>query len=877
MTPSSLKFEVCLACRGKGCYQCKNLGATARLGAIELLLQRPVNELTILQDAAERTVKILVHVPLLILAVLGGFLFPYFFASSVFGDFDILDLLTKRDPLYFLFWTSLLLSFFFYYRVEQDIEKIKKLPAKGKKVLIENFFSFETHEALKHAWKLAHKHGHADVMPAHLISSLLSTPSLRIVFSRLGIPFEIFTEKLAHMVELESLRGRETHLSVAVKKSLFRSYEIAVQKKHATISATEVFWAIYLEDKHIQDLFYDFEIDQDAVENVVAWIDINKKLRALWAKRRSRARFKPKAHMNRALTARPTYFLDSMGQDFTLLARSGGFPPLVGREKEVNEAFRILKQGTGNILLVGEAGTGKSTILQGIAELMAAEDVPAELQDKRLVVIDPGSLVAAGSGVGSIERAMERLIFEIVQAGNVILAIEDIHELLGARTTGSSADAGELLKNYLSEGYLHVLGTTTTPEFQKFIEHKETFLRRFQVVKISEVLINEAIRVLEARVGAWEYRYKVFFSYAALKAAVDLTERYIQDRHLPAKALDVAEETAIFVHENRKEHPLVRAEDVASVIAEKTNVPVERITESEAKKLLSLEEIMHQRIVGQEAAVSDISRALRRSREGIRDTHRPIATFLFLGPTGVGKTETAKTIAEVYFGSEEEMLRYDMSEYQNANSVNRLLDSLAENIRLKPFSLILLDEFEKAHLNILNIFLQILDDGRITDTSGRTASFVNAMIIATSNAGTEVIQQGIEAGEEIQNIEEHLRRETLPEHFRPELLNRFDDIVVFRPLTPGNMKNIAALMIQNLSAQLEKTHGITLNATEGALSAIAQRGYDPLYGARPLRRLLQETVEDTIAQLLLEKRLNRRDTMVIQEDGKLMIRHASSI
>jgi len=399
----------------------------------------------------------------------------------------------------------------------------------------------------------------------------------------------------------------------------------------------------------------------------------------------------------------------------------------------------------------------------------------------------------------------------------------------------------------------------------------------FQEVKINEVERDGAIQIIETKAGPIEYKNQVYFSYASLEKAVDLSERFIHDRQLPEKAVNVIEEAAVLAGQKRGKNTIVSAEDVAEIISRISNVPATQVTEEETEKLLNLEDKIHQRLIGQDDAVKMVASALRRARAELRSTKRPIANLMFLGPTGVGKTELAKTIAEVYFGNEKNMIRLDMSEYQGPNSLQRLLGYgnkggyFTEEVRKKPFSLILLDEIEKANKDILNIFLQVMEDGRLTDNTGRTIDFTNAIIIATSNAGTQFIQEQIRAGETVKRITEQLIDNELKIHFRPEFLNRFDGVMVFRPLTMDEVMQIARLMLAKVAKNLE-ARGVGLKVTGEAVAELAKAGFDPTLGARPLRRVIQEKVNDTLANMILENKLGRRDTVVFDAGGQVSIK-----
>lgn len=765
---------------------------------------------------------------------------------------------------------------------------------KGKaKVNLSPYLSEEGLRALEDGVLLAQQFSHRQVTPLHVFTSALKSQPAAVVVGRLGIDQALLVKKLGTALqrlsqpESQGMRPLKTpthelELHERTRQAVILAGYFARRDHRPRIEATQLIQATLTLDPVLQDVLTDMEVDLQSVFQTVEWLHIQQNLRDRFSRWRSTRHAKPKGIMNRAMTARPTPTLDAVGQDYTLQARSGQFVFRVGRDQELLEAFRILKEGTGNVLFVGEPGAGKSTLLEGIAELMTTEDVPKNLQDKRFVVIDPGALVANAAGVGTLEGRMQTLIREIIKSGNVLLGIEDIHHLLGASSVGGTEDVGHLFMNYLSQGYIHVVATTTTNEFQQYIQPQETFLRRFQVVKVGELSPQDALKVLMGRSGGVEFKTKVFFSYAALAACVELSDRYIKDRYLPAKAIDIMEEAALLAAEKRGANTVVTKEDVAQVVSEKTNVPVTHIGAGEAQRLLHLEEILHQRIIGQDDAIKAIASALRRAREELRDLNRPIASFLFLGPTGVGKTETAKALANVYFGSQEQMIRVDMSEYQDQFSLHKLIGApgqtgqLTEAVRLKPFSVILFDEVEKAHPNVLHILLQLLDDGRLTEGTGKTIDFTNAIVIATSNAASQIIQTALAGGQSMEQLKRQLLERDLVSYFRPELLNRFDHITVFTPLAFIEILEVTKLLLAEVARQVSKK-GITVEFTDPAIQELATRGYDPQFGARPLRRLIQDTVDDGLSKLLLQQKINRRDVVVVEPGGLMTIRKALSL
>ncbi len=536
------------------------------------------------------------------------------------------------------------------------------------------------------------------------------------------------------------------------------------------------------------------------------------------------------------------------------------------------------------MVLVGFPGTGKTNIIEGAANNMVAEEVPKVLQDKRFVSLSIAKLVAGAGGAGELEQRVLTIINEIARAGNIILFIDNIHNLVGAASVGTeSIDLSEVFSEFLRRYNVITIATTTPPDYTKYLENNPLG-QLFERVMINEPEFNQAIQMLEAKVGFVEAREQVYFSYEALERIVELSQRYISDRYLPEKAIIILEEVGSKVRKEKGKNWVVTGEDVAALISAKTNIPLTQITQSESDKLLNLEKIIHQRIVGQNEAVDFVANALRRARTEIRDLKKPIVNLLFLGPTGVGKTELAKTVAEVYFGDENNMIRLDMSEYQNKESLDRLIGSatggeggyLTEAVRKNPFSLLLLDELEKAHPYILNIFLQVMDDGRLTDALGRTINFTNIILIATSNASTEYIQRKILEGWPLEKIKQDLILNELKNYFRPEFLNRFNGIVLFKPLTKEEIVEITKLLLKKL-AQTMEVKGIKLEATEEAVRELAKEGFDPIFGARPLKRVIQEKVDNALANFLLTGKIGRRDKVILEKGWVIRIEQAKEL
>ncbi len=643
--------------------------------------------------------------------------------------------------------------------------------------------------------------------------------------------------------------------------------------------------------------------------------------------------------------------LDEFGSNLTQMALDGKLDPVVGRAKEIERVIQILGRRTkNNPVLIGEPGVGKTAIAEGLAQRIIAEDVPDILEDKRVVTLDIGLLVAGTKYRGEFEERLKKIMDEIRQAGNVILVIDEVHTLIGAGAAEGAIDAANILKPALARGELQCIGATTLDEYRKHIERDAALERRFQPVNVGEPSVEETIEILHGLRERYEQHHKLRITDEALKAAAELSDRYISDRFLPDKAIDLVDEAGSRVRllnsqlpaaarELDKElrqvlkdkddavrsqdfekagqlkdreleikaeikaiaqakkaeattespdakQPEVTEEDIAHIVASWTGVPVNKLTESESIKLLHMEETLHQRLIGQEEAVRAVSRAIRRARVGLKNPNRPIASFVFSGPTGVGKTELTKALASYFFGSEDAMIRLDMSEYMERHTVSKLIGSppgyvgfneggqLTEAVRRRPYTVVLFDEIEKAHPDIFNMLLQILEDGRLTDSKGRTVDFKNTLIILTSNIGSKVIEKGggglgfeFEANkaEATYNRIRSLVNEELKNYFRPEFLNRLDEIIVFQQLTKDEVRLIADIMLKDLFHRLT-VKGIHLEVTEKFKDRLIEEGYNPAYGARPLRRAIMRLLEDILAEEMLSGRLSDGDSGIVDLD-----------
>lgn len=651
---------------------------------------------------------------------------------------------------------------------------------------------------------------------------------------------------------------------------------------------------------------------------------------------------------NEEATLTPT--LDQYSRDLTAMARAGRLDPVIGREKETERVIQILcRRGKNNPCLIGEPGVGKTAIVEGIAQSLVNGNVPDIVADKRLVSLDMSGLVAKSKYRGEFEDRIKKVINEVETAGNVLLFIDELHTIIGAGGAEGALDASNILKPALARGDVQVIGATTIEEYRKYIEKDAALERRFQPVQVEEPTEEESIEILKGLRKLYEKHHHVQITDEGVEVSVRLSARYVNDRFLPDKAIDLMDEAAAkarlgmmhgsdeMMQLNREIHqteldmehalqegdiekartwketrenlqasreklekknrrvsknkvPVVGENEIADVVAGWTKIPVSRLTESEASRLQKLEETLHKRVIGQEEAVSAVSKAVRRGRVGLKDPKRPIGSFLFLGPTGVGKTEVSKALAEAVFGNEESMIRVDMSEYMEKHSVSKMIGSppgyvghedggqLSEKVRRNPFSVILFDEIEKAHPDVFNILLQVLDDGHITDSQGRKVDFKNTIIIMTSNAGAQSIIEpkklGFGAKEDEKQDHERMKASVMEEVkriFKPEFLNRIDETIVFRALNKDDMKKIIGIMVRDLQKRCKEQLQIDLVVREAAKEYIVEKAYDRKYGARPLRRKLQDEVEDRLADALIRGEIHAKDRVIVTTKNKEII------
>ena len=805
--------------------------------------------------------------------------------------------------------------------------------------------SSEALKVIERSFSLADKLGHSKVEILHLFSSLLTENVIKSFFARLNVDQEKLKAKIVNQLSLFSTNdlqkndfattndalasvsmassadkseksdnskkyklndfqpemnryAREARLKIenrdkgkkdqvitisnSAKKALIETYLRVCLQDGKQVEPLNFLLSFEMYEKNVSEILYDLEVDTEKIINCLEWFRINKEINDRKKFHGKLAKFKPGGTMDRAYMAVATPILDHFSYDLTKKAKYGQLDFCVNREKELGNIFENFISGKLGCMLVGEFGVGKNTVVSAIAQLMVEEKVPDILRDKRLLSLDIARLVS-GTNMGEAQERLLVVIDEISRAGNIILYIENVENIVGIQVGSSETlDLSEVLSGALERNLLYCIASTTPENYTKHIEGR-TLGNVMSKIKVEEPSSRQAIQILESKVGFLEFKYKVYFSYNALERIVYLSDKYMHNKKLPQKAVEILESVAVKCSGRDANNRVCTKEDVANAISEITGIPLAKIGEDESKKLLNLESEIHKRMIGQVEAVKNVAASLRRARVELREGKRPIASFLFLGPTGVGKTELAKIISEIYFNNERNMIRLDMSEYQHVDSVKKMIGSadgtlgyLTEAVRRSPFAIILLDEFEKANPKIMDLFLQVIDDGRLTDGQGRTIDFTNCIIIATSNAGSVYIQEQISINVDIESIKKGLIGEYLNKVMRPELINRFDGLIVFKPLTLQNVADIARLMLNKIEKMLN-TKGISFYAEEQGVMELAKLGFDPAFGARPLRRLLQQKVENIIADKILAGAVDRRDIVIINKDGNIEVEKARKL
>ncbi|MCE4957915.1 ATP-dependent Clp protease ATP-binding subunit [Macrococcoides caseolyticum] len=790
---------------------------------------------------------------------------------------------------------------------------------------------------LAHAQEEAIRLNHNNIGTEHLLLGLVKEPDG--IAAKVLAAYNITEEKVVQ--EVEQLIGHGTDMGGVIqytpraKKVIELSLDEARKLNHNFVGTEHILLGLIRENEGV-------------AARVLANLDLNiTKARSQVVKLLGSPEMDAKSSSESKAQGTPT--LDGLARDLTVIAKDGTLDPVIGRAAEVTRIIEVLSRRTkNNPVLIGEPGVGKTAIVEGLAQAIVNNEVPETLKGKRVMSLDMGTVVAGTKYRGEFEERLKKVMDEIQAAGNIILFIDELHTLIGAGGAEGAIDASNILKPALARGELQCIGATTLEEYRKYIEKDAALERRFQPVQVDEPNVEDAIEILRGLRDRYEAHHRIQISDEAIVAAVKMSDRYISDRFLPDKAIDLIDEASSKVRlrnyttppslkeleaelekvknekdaavhsqefeqaaalrdkqsqlekqldETKKEwqktqgsnNTSVTPDDIAIVVANWTGIPLNKIAETESQKLLNLEEILHDRVVGQHDAVVSISKAVRRARAGLKDPKRPIGSFIFLGPTGVGKTELARALAEAMFGEEDAMIRVDMSEFMEKHSVSRLVGSppgyvgfeeggqLTEKVRRKPYSVILFDEIEKAHPDVFNMLLQVLDDGRLTDSKGRTVDFRNTVIIMTSNVGAQELKDnkfvgfgGNDAAQDYETIRKTMMDE-LKKQFRPEFLNRIDDIIVFHKLEKEQLKEIVTFMVNGLTKRL-KEQDIFITLTEAAKEKVAEDGYDPEYGARPLTRSIQKNIEDKLSEELLKgEELAGHEVTIDYKDGEFVI------
>lgn len=775
-----------------------------------------------------------------------------------------------------IFWTGILLLMFMADRINHRGQAEHSLRKNtGDKVNLADYLTPESFSVLEYGYERALFVG--GNLYLFLLKKLLERKDIREGLVRMDLNHDEVYAKVDELLKVSltdekyKIDGAEQKLRLIaeIEKITALASQQAIGADNRFVEPKDIFAALsYCESSAVLRVLQLFNIEPGDLENALIFSrykDTFGWLRQLpgtlggFVYRPYKVRHRV---MNRAWSARPTPTLDQYSEDLTDYARMGHVGFLIGHNQEYDRMVDVLSRPSKpNVMMIGEPGSGKETLVNHLAYKISKDEVPAELFDKRLVLLRVSSMITGSGESGEIQSRVSRIIEEIVQAGNIILYIPDVHNLLkGSGRTG--INAADIFLPAFSSSAFSVVAATYPKEYKQTVEQQTDFAKVFENINIQEISLSDATKLIVYDSIILEKQFGIKITFGAIKQAVALSSKYFRDKLLPSSAEDLLKES--LSDAKGKSEKILNADDVIDIAQRRVSIPLRQAKEAEAQKLLNMEDLIHERLVDQEEAVKAVSRALREYRSGLSRKGGPIATFLFVGPTGVGKTELSKILASIQFGSQNAMVRFDMSEYQDKQSIFRFIGSpdgsmsgaLTDAVLQKPYSLVLLDEFEKAHPDILNLFLQVFDDGRLTDNMGRTADFQNTIIIATSNANSNFIKESIESGKNMEEVGEELKKK-LTESFRPELINRFSGIIVFKSLSKEDTVSIARILLKDLIKDVNTNQGIHLEFSEAAIGKISEWGYDPVFGARPLRGVISDKVRSVLAEKILKGEISR--------------------
>jgi ATP-dependent Clp protease ATP-binding subunit ClpA len=840
------------------------------------------SKLRIDKENAGRGAEKLVRIIFWIIASIGFVALCYSAYKVGYEEYDVLFIF--RHHAYNLFvWIGILAGLYLWaerihraaeYEVTRVLSPavVSSWSKRGSPVDVYGLFTEGARSSWNNALSFAQKYGASTPNTVHLFLSLLEYPGTKMVFYRFGVNPSVFKTPLETYLQKQQVDESEY-----MHKLPFVALSEALKMRNRSIDPLMLLCALVtvLPDEHvIQKIFFNLDLTSEKLEAIAAWvfnvdllIQDDKIFRRL-------ARHKSDKGLNKGLTAVPTPYLDQFSQDLTIAAKYHRVPRTLGRDEDLDKVLELFGQGK-NVLIKGAVGTGRKTVVHDLAFRMASEQVPKFFQDKRLIKLELAGIL--GTKVPP-EQALLNVFKEAEHSGNIVFAIENIEQLVKA--VGSEGlSILDVLLSHLENSSIPVISTTTPEDYQTLLRNVAKFNELFATYELSDLDSRGVLVACTVRANQFEAATGAFFLFQAIEEAIKLTDQFFKDVGQPEKTIDVLKEAAQRVKNNPKDRKVVRPELIQEIVAEKTHVPTQSLGQDEADKLLNLEGEIGKRVIGQHEAVVAVAEGLRRARSGLSSGQRPLASFLFVGPTGVGKTELAKTLAKVYFGDERYLLRLDMSEYEGVDGMRKLLGitgtgtstPFITHLKTYPFSLFLLDELEKASPDVLNLFLQVLEDGRITTAEGQTLDLTHTMVIGTSNAGTPEIQSGLREGKSLEQIKSVLMDQILIKYYRPEFLNRFDGIILFTPLEPEEVEQITRIQLAGVAAQLLEKK-IKIAFSDAVVSKIATEAFDPLLGGRPIRRYIQDHVESVIAKLLLSKQLSRGSEVVldVSESGEFI-------